>query len=270
MLSSTVCRYEHFQTQWYQDWAEKLRLPLVVEIGARISHRKHWEWAAIMESISSRGLLNSKVKCLGFAVGQEPLPSLMASYGNKVLATDLMISKVDQGWIDTGQHSTTLEHLYYPDIIDRASFESNVAFKPVDMIELNGLTGKYDFIWSSCAFEHLGTLENGLNFVKNAMSFVKPGGYAFHTTEYNVTSNADTVEQGMYCIYRKKDLLRLDLELRTIGCAIEKIDFDPGSHPYDLTYDVLPFFENNRPHIKLLLNGFVATSILIVVRKGFV
>lgn len=247
-----------------------LGLSADVKVDHGISHRKQWEWAAILESMHSRNLLREDATCMGFAVGQEPLPSLIASFGARILATDLMLAKVDQGWINSGQHSAHLDQLYHPQLVDRDKFYQNVAFEPVDMNDLVGLQGGYDFIWSSCAFEHLGTLDNGLDFVRNAMSLVKPGGYAFHTTEYNVSSNKDTVESGGFCIYRKNDLLKLDHELRKIGCGIETIDFDPGAHPFDLTFDIPPYFQNKRPHIKLLLSGFVCTSVLIVIRKGLV
>ena len=43
--------------------------------------------------------------------------------------------------------------------------------------------GSFDFIWSSCSFEHLGSLGEGERFVLEALRFLKPGGVAVHTTE---------------------------------------------------------------------------------------
>jgi len=34
---------------------------------------------------------------------------------------------------------------------------------------------QYDYCWSVCAFEHLGSIQKGLDFVKNAMNVLKPG-----------------------------------------------------------------------------------------------
>ena len=36
--------------------------------------------------------------------------------------------------------------------------------------------GQFDFVWSACAFEHLGSILNGLEFVVNSVKCLKPGG----------------------------------------------------------------------------------------------
>lgn len=268
MLSSTVCRYEHFLTDWYERWTTKLGFPLEVSPENPQGYRKNWEYCAILEAIDNRGLLQPGKKGLGFAVGREPIPSVLASYGVEVLATDLMSERVEPGWVETGQHADTLDALYHPALVERAVFERFVSFSPADMNNLEGMSGGYDFLWSSCAFEHLGSLEQGLAFVETAMRLLKPGGYAVHTTEYNVSSDTETVSEGSACIYRKQDMDILDRRLRKIGCGIEKINFDAGTHPYDLLYDTPPYYSDGTVHIKLELDGHICTSMLIVARKG--
>ena len=44
----------------------------------------------------------------------------------------------------------------------------------------------FDFTWSSCALEHLGTLAAGADFVVAQMDCLRPGGVAVHTTEFLV------------------------------------------------------------------------------------
>ena len=51
-------------------------------------------------------------------------------------------------------------------------------------------------------------------------------------------------------------------------CALEPVDFDGGYHLFDLDYDVAPFMGHDKPHIKLELDGFVSTSILLIIRKA--
>jgi Methyltransferase domain len=126
----------------------------------------------------------------------------------------------------------------------------------------------FDFIWSSCAFEHLGTLQTGLDFVVEAMSLLKPGGIAVHTTEFNVSSNDATVAEGWAVIYRRSDIERLDGQLRLVCCALEPVDFEAGRHRHDLQYDYPPYFQNGRKHIKLLLEGYVSTSVLLIAVKS--
>jgi hypothetical protein len=127
---------------------------------------------------------------------------------------------------------------------------------------------KYDFLWSACAFEHLGSLDAGLDFVANAMRFLRHGGIAVHTTEFNLSSNDKTVTSGDNVVYRRRDIEELGLRLRKMRCALEPVDFDGGYHLFDLDYDVAPFMGHDKPHIKLELGGFVSTSILLIIRKA--
>lgn len=267
-MRSSVCRFEHFLTEWYTRWSTVLNFPVEVSPHNPQGYRKNWEYAAILETLATRGMLEHGRKGLGFAVGQEPLPSVMASYGVDVIATDLMADRVASGWVETSQHATSREALFRADIVDRERFERHVNFMPADMNDLSTVDGQFDFLWSSCAFEHLGSLEHGLRFVENAMRLLKPEGYAIHTTEYNVSSNHDTISEGGACIYRKQDIEALDRRLRYIGAGLEPVDFDAGTHPYDLNYDIEPYYAPGRVHIKLRLEGFICTSMLLIVRKG--
>ena len=205
---------------------------------------------------------------LGFAVGREPLPSVIASFGCEVVATDLMPDLVGDEWAKTGQHSASLEELYHGQYLPREQFDRLVQFQPVDMNDLSPLNGQYDFIWSSCAFEHLGSLEAGLHFFEESMRLLKPGGIAVHTTEINITSNDDTFETTHNVLYRKCDMEKLDYRLRKIRCGLEPIDFNAGTHAFDLNYDPEPYFSGSGIHIKLSLGGYICTSMLVVGRKG--
>lgn len=271
VLSPSVCRYAAYRSAWYSKWATRFGYPVPNdETDPATLHRKTWEFTAIMQTLEQRGLLTSGKRGLGFAVGREPLPAFMAHYGVRVLATDLMADRVSENWIKTGQHTTGLDALFYEWLNNREEFEERVRFEPADMTDLSTLddTEEFDFLWSSCAFEHLGTLDRGLDFVVNAMRLLKPGGVAVHTTEFNVSSNDDTISEAPDVIYRRRDLEELDGRLRRIGCALEPIDFDAGTHRFDLLFDTQPYCQSGRPHIKLELGEFICTSILLVAVKG--
>jgi 2-polyprenyl-3-methyl-5-hydroxy-6-metoxy-1,4-benzoquinol methylase len=267
-LRPSVCRYEHFLTEWYAKWATRLAYPVEVVAGPVVSYRKVWEFAAILETLEQNGLLCAGKKGLGFAVGREPLPSIMAAAGVDIVATDLMPDRVSSNWTETSQHATGLDAIHYEWLIDRATFEQRVRFEHADMTDLSTLSGEYDFLWSSCALEHLGTLDRGLDFVVAAMRLLKPGGLAVHTTEFNVSSNDATIAEGNDCIYRRRDIQQLDGRLRLIGCGLEPIDFEPGTHHHDLAFDRAPYYHSGYAHIKLEIAGFICTSMLMVARKA--
>ena len=81
------------------------------------------------------------------------------------------------------------------DLCDPTQFSKLVSYRDVDMTSLPADLGEFDFSWSSSAFEHLGTLEAGMEFVCREMAFVRPGGVAVHTTEYNASSDDTTIDR---------------------------------------------------------------------------
>ena len=278
-LGTTVCKYEDFLTDWYRAASEALQQEPVGYDALRperILHRKYWEFNAITAALEARGLLAPGKKGCGFAVGKETLPSLFASRGVEILATDLPTDAVHSdtlkasAWADGNQHTTSKEGLHYLNLVSKIEFDRLVRFRPVDMRDLRlPWDETFDFVWSSCSIEHLGSLNAGMNFVKESLALVKPGGFALHTTEINVSSNDETLASGPCVIYRKKDIEQLGYELRKIRCAIVKPDFFMGDCIQDLEYDNDAFnAPNPKLHIKLNIAGHIATSFLIVIQKG--
>jgi SAM-dependent methyltransferase len=272
MLLSSVCRYEHFFSDWYQRWAPRLKLDRTdIDPNSTVAlvQRKAWEWCAIAQALEERGMLVPGKSGCGFAVGTEPLASAFASHGVRILATDQPIQDGLTTWAAGNQHAASLEALYHPAIIDGETFRRNVRFRPVDMRDLAlPWEEAFDFIWSSCSFEHLGTLEAGMQYVLDAMDLLKPGGLAVHTTEFNLSSNQETVEAGSNVIYRRQDLERLEGHLRRRACGLSQLDLHGGDHQHDIEFDYPPYFTHGRNHVKLLLDGYVATSVVIIIRKG--
>jgi SAM-dependent methyltransferase len=231
-------------------------------------HRKLWEWVFIVHHLEKAGVLREGACGIGFGVGREHLPAFFASRGVDVLATDAPadIGKLG-GWSATAQYADAIEHLYNPRLVARSVFDAKVRFRSCDMNALPADIGRFDFTWSSCCFEHLGNLEAGLHFVEESIErCLKPGGIAVHTTEFNLSSNDDTVTEGETVIYRKRDLEALVERLLARGHDVEPFVVAPDSHYLDGFVDVPPY--THAPHLKLQLGKYVATSAGIVVRRG--
>jgi len=279
-----LCRQNDFSSSWYQIWKERIAkgAPLLEQEKRAIwgvvwesmrsqktMHRKLWEWCAIAQALDERGMLTAGCAGIGFAVGQEPLASLFAARGARLIASDYLGDNANDTWAETGQFGDSLSNIHWPGILSFDDFSSRVTYQNIDMRNLNKVPREaFDFSWSSCAFEHLGSLEAGIQFLINSLDCIKPGGIAVHTTEFNVSSNEDTLECGDNVIYRKKDIEALDLRLRRIGCAIENMDFDPGSEQHDIAFDYPPFYSHGRQHLKLQLDRYISTSMLIIIRKA--
>lgn len=265
-IKTIVCQYEHFNASWFYRWDQEISLGGATNASPRKFHRKLWEWYAIAQALEERGFLDADKKGLGFAVGTEPLSSLFAKYGVSVLATDLDADNPNsEAWKTTNQHAESLENLWSKDIVSKEQFMKRVQFQNADMTDLAGIEGSYDFIWSSCALEHLGSLDAGIDFVINSSKLLKPGGIGVHTTEFNVASNNDTLLDGPNVIYRKRDIEELDYKLRKQRMCLEEMDFRAGTSFDDRQYDTPPFYGSGRQHIKLELADHVATSLILIV-----
>jgi SAM-dependent methyltransferase len=216
--------------------------------------------------LSIRLMLENGRVGLGFGVGQEPLPALMASRGVRVMATDLDLDgAVEKGWAASSQHTTSLAVLNDRGICDAASFSKLVDFRNVDMNNIPADLVGYDFCWSSCAFEHLGSIELGLQFVENSLKCLKPGGLAVHTTEYNCQSNRNTLSEGGAVIFRQRDILELAQRLRAAGHQLF-LNLNQGDQDLDKHVDLPPYAQDH--HLKLKLDKYVTTSVGLVVQKA--
>jgi hypothetical protein len=260
-LKSQACTQRQIESPSFRYWATRLR-----ERPGGL-HRKLWEWCFISQALYERDMLRDGRRGLGFAVGTEPLTALFATSGCRILASDLDPDSADKaGWVSTNQHASSLLQLNSRSLCPNDAFLERVEFREVDMRAIPERLRDFDFLWSSCALEHLGSLENGIEFVVNSMECLAPGGVAVHTTELNCDSDESTVETGNSVVYRKRDLLELANRLSLRGHTIEPFDFDLGDSEADRFVDEPPY--RGRTHLKLRLGDYASTSFGLIIRKA--
>lgn len=260
-MEYSTCSYGDFQHPRFTD--------LCATIGHENRlHRKLWEFVFILHQLERAGALAPGARGLGFGVGQEPLPARFAALGCDVVATDAPPEiGADSGWHDTSQWAFGVDALPHQGLCDLTEFRERVTYRPADMNRIDAdLTG-FDFTWSACCFEHLGSIRHGLDFVINSVeNCLRPGGVAIHTTEFNLSSNDVTVESAHLSLFRRRDLEELVEELRRRGHDAEPITIAPDANLFDHFVDLPPF--NEEPHLKLELEGLTCTSVGLVVRRG--
>jgi hypothetical protein len=257
--TSQLCTYNQMCEPVYRTRCAELTTPSLV-------HRKYWEWCYVLQVMHVAGVIAPGKRALGFGTGREPLPSLLASRGMTVVASDAPIDLDDmQGWKTTGQHSQSALDLHLPDLISQSDFLQRVSFRPVDMSAIPPDLIDFDVCWSSCSFEHLGSIKQGLRFVEDSLKCLRPGGMAVHTTELNLDSNDATVETSSVSLFRKRDIEELCGRLVAAGHDIWPLNMHPGLAEVDEFIDLPPFAV---PHLKLQLAGVTTTSIGITVRKS--
>ncbi len=265
LLRSQACSLASLTSPALLQWADPLR-PAWDQEGSGAPyfvHRKLWEWLFIVEALHERGMLAPGRRGLGFGVGREGLASLFASLGCRIVATDQAPGGAGE-WAAVDQWGGSLDALNHHGICDRELFEANVTYRTVDMRDIPADLVGFDFTWSSCAFEHLGSIAEGVHFVLDQMRCLRPGGVAVHTTEYNVSSDHATVEAGDTVLYRRRDLEALAVTLRRQGHEVE-LDFSLGDTEADRHVDRQPW---TGPHLRLDIGGYVATSYALVIDKS--
>ncbi len=257
---SQMCTASQFEEPTYLRWCERLG------VGVHW-HRKQWEFIYILQVLETQHALRPGSRGLGFGVGVEPLPSLMAVLGCDVTATDLAShDRRAQIWSETGQHGSVLDQLRWPSICPEEVFRAHVRFEPADMTRIPDHLRDFDYTWSSCAYEHLGSIDAGLDFFEESLGCLRPGGIAVHTTELNLTSNGRTVDAGETVLFRRRDFERLAQRLIKAGHQVLPIKYDMGDRPLDVHIDVAPYSSDN--HLKLALAEYVTTSFGMAVRKA--
>lgn len=257
---SQMCTSHQFDEPAYDRWVSEMRT-------TKTRHRKQWEFVYVLQALERYGMLSPGASGVGFGVGIEPLPAVFVSHGCRIVATDLDPSDARvEGWSATDQHVKAVADLRRPDIVPDDQFDASVSYRAVDMNAIPpDLTG-FDFCWSSCAFEHLGSIANGLKFVRESLRCLKPGGLAVHTTELNLSSNRDTVDRESTVLFRRRDMEQLALDLVSRGHEVAQLKYDQGSAPLDDHVDLPPYGHEN--HLKLALGRYVTTSFGLIVRKG--
>jgi 2-polyprenyl-3-methyl-5-hydroxy-6-metoxy-1,4-benzoquinol methylase len=260
-LTSCLCTEAQLHSPWFRHWLSRMGLEFRM-------HRKLWELCFIAQALEERQMLIGGKRGLGFAVGTEPLPALFASLGCEILATDQDRAAAEaSGWASSNQHAESLASLQRPTICSPEIFDERVSYANVDMNEISSelCRGEFDFVWSCCSFEHLGSIERGLQFVLKAMDCLKPGGVAVHSTEFNISSDADTVDNTGTVLYRRQDMQRLADELTARGHSIH-LNFDTGNGFADHYVDLPPYKQDI--HLRLQIAGYTATSIALIVQKA--
>lgn len=272
-VTSRVCRQADIEHAWLRHWCRRLRM-------VPLYHRKVWEDTFVLQALWEAGMLAPGRRGLGFAVGREWLPAFFAGQGVAVVATDLDAGDARaRDWVASRQHSTAREALFQKHLVTQPEFDRLVTHRAADMAAIppDLADGGFDFVWSVCALEHLGSLERGEEFVVQAMRCLKPGGIAVHTTEHNLDATGGTLERGPTVLYQRRHLERLAARLEAAGHAMLPLDDAAGAaQVFDRFVDLPPYPHepspfgpfHGPPHLRLALEGYPVTSVGIVARAG--
>lgn len=284
-LVSQACTADQFVDPAFLRWVPLLRLwpveasarlqnlnvgPSPAHHGSLFLHSKIWEWAFILQAADQHGVLRSGRRAIGFGVGTEMIPAALASYGIEVVATDQGVDgETANEWMAADYHVNTLEYLYRPELVKNEELRRLVSVRAVDMNHIPDDLGTCDFLWSSCALEHLGSPELGLDFVMSSARLLRPGGIAVHTTELELTPRDTTADYGHMAVYRIPDLQGLAERLTDSGYDMSCNFSVPLDTPADRYVHLLrpETHTNELWSLKTAMGDSVTTSFGLVIRR---
>ena len=270
-LASKPSTQADLESDWAAYWAAALKVPVVF-------HRKLWEFAYVLQALFENGHLHPGTRGLGFGCGEEPLPSYLASLGIVITMTDLPPDDPRAAkWASTTQYASSTDLAFKSHLVDRDTFDRLVDLRYVDMNAIPADLRNYDFCWSICALEHLGSIQRGLDFIENSLATLRPGGLAIHTTEFNFLNDDETIDNWMTVLYQKRHFCDLRDRMQACGHEVAPLDFNVGSKPLDKFIDMPPYewsrymqetWGGDQPHLKVTVDGFPATCFGLIIRKG--
>lgn len=264
------------KSDWCRYWLGELQINLGM-------HRKCWEFGWALQELFAADMLKEGRRALGFGCGKEPLASYFAKRGVHTTITDLDPSggKSDD-WSDTNQHASSLKDGFYESLLSWEKYQEMVSHRFEDMNAISEDLKGFDFCWSICSLEHLGSIDAGLAFIENSMKTLRPGGIAVHTTEFNCLDNENTIETGASVIFRRKDFEKLAEQLRASGHVVGVVEFGTGADLFDQYVDLQPYDLSMRSaalrdyygsvlqdgHLRMMIGGHVSTCFGLVIQAA--
>lgn len=234
-------------------------------------HRKQWEFAQIFRTLQTLGFLRADARGLSMGGGVERLLYALARRVGHLTVTDLYESKsVWEGARTDDPDQFVKAAAPFP--ID----PSRVSARHMDMRALEFVDRAFDFCYSSCAMEHIGTYDDFLMHLREVRRVLKDDGVYVLTTEFHYGDDAITVPNNYYFSsgYLAELVGAVSLE------AFGGIDGSLWPHalnsplPSNLgdlcahsTEGIAGRLLESAPHVQLLTGGLPFTSLNVVLTK---
>lgn len=270
-LRSQTPSAAQFEHPAFREWEPLLRF----EHRAERCHRKTWEWAYILQAARQHGVLRAGLRAVGFGVGNEPVPAVLASHGITVVATDRM-GPVDENavrtWADRGWQLTGIEGLQRPEILPNGRAAELITTRSVDMNDVPSDLGPCDLVWSAGSFEHLGSAEHGMRFVRKTAALLAPSGIAVHTTEMDLVPHEQSIDYGELVCYQPQDLRHLAELLVQDGFEVD-LNLHVAMETSDdrwvsvVLLQAAELAAGEQAHLKVALGDSVITSFGFIIRR---
>jgi SAM-dependent methyltransferase len=230
-------------------------------------HRKAWEWGQCMYGIRALDMLQPGFRALGVGVGYEPISFELSNHLEMVVATDLY-----EGWGAGGEGN--------PDVLDNPDKYASIPYRRdhlrfarMDGTRLEFPENSFDLVWSCSSIEHFGGHEGSSRSMREIERVLKPGGVAAVITEFVLPQERTSPYSGYHPEYFNLRCL-YEYLIRPVPALelVQPIDFAIPAYyrrrPCKLPEEAKePHARTGKPHIVLLAEGCLFTSVAMFLRK---
>jgi SAM-dependent methyltransferase len=231
-------------------------------------HRKQWEFALVFRALQRLGLLERSHEGLVLGGGRERLLYAVAPRVRRLLVTDLYAP--DTTWSEA---RTDDPDRYVREGAPFAADLGALEVRRMDMRELALPDAAFDFAYSCCAIEHIGTEADFAFHLCEVARVLRPGGAYVFTTEFH--HGRETLRDPGNFIFGT-DALRALVTGGPLICEAECASaLAPHRANLPLPEDLGQLFDSGGlagllrelPHVQLLRGGLPFSSVVIVLRK---
>ena len=245
-------------------------------------HRKDWEVAMAARAIGHFGALRPDAVILGVAAGTEDTIFYLARHARQVFATDRYLSS------GLWQAVAPITMLLDPAAVAPGDFDPDrLVAQHMDGRRLLYPDDTFDAIFSSGSIEHFGEFEDVAAAAYEMGRVLKPGGVLSLSTEFRLGGPPGGIGwPGSTLLFSAEDLHRFIVEasgLELVGELRPELSDETLSTPRDINEVIAnrrarqpggpeaPMSDattwDDRPHIVLLREGYVWTSVHLTLRK---
>ncbi|HEX4245942.1 MAG TPA: methyltransferase domain-containing protein [Acidimicrobiales bacterium] len=231
-----------------------------------MEHRKHWEFAQLLDGLAELGALQPDGMVLAVAAGQEAVLFDLTNHVRWVFATDIY------GTGNFAEKEADAVILLDPDAV--APFPYNrrrLVVQYMDALDLRYEDGTFDAVYSLSSIEHFGGTDGVRRALSEQRRVVRVGGIVALTTEV-VINGADPLEEGHLLLSTPEQLVDVCESIPGLA-LVEPIDFSVSDRTCSTVLSLSDAVTNSYnqvpdyPHIILEHQGRHFTSVSVFLRR---
>jgi SAM-dependent methyltransferase len=193
-------------------------LPANPQFPQGMEHRKHWEFAQLINGFHRLGVLGPDAWILAVAAGQEEPAFYLTNFARWVFCTDIY------GSGEFSNLEADARILIDPDAVARCRFNRRrLVVQYMDALDLRYEKATFDAVYSLSSIEHFGGFEGARRALNEQRWVLKKGGIAAFTTEV-VINGAPSLEEGNLALFTPDDVSRLCQSVDGLR-LVEPLDF---------------------------------------------